>query len=156
LDSRRTLKWRGIGDDPRFEIARVTIAGANLRAVGTQIGVSYELQYQLDPGLLSVQVAGGGQLRLDLGEADFFDLGFSPLFNSLPVLRDDLLRAHLPRDYAMLWVSVPDLTVEHSEQRYDPMGDNRIRFSAGVFVAHLVFDDDGFIVDYPGLAVRVS
>jgi uncharacterized protein len=155
VDASKTLIWRGPGEDRRLEIARVTIAGTELLAIGTQIGASYVLTYQLAPGLLSLEIAGE-RLKLELGDADFFDLGLSPLFNSLLVRRDDLLHALGPRDYTMLWVSVPELAVERSKQRYEPLGDNRIRFSAGSFVVDLAFDEDGFILDYPGLAIRIS
>jgi|SRR5579872_5761694 len=139
-----------------MEIARVTVDGVDLRATGTQIGAVYELRYELLPGLLTVGIVGGEQRVITLEDADFFDLGFSPLFNSLPVRRDDLLRSSEPRDYTMLWVSVPELAVKASAQRYEPLGGNRVRFSAGAFTADLVFDDDGFVLDYPGLASRVS
>jgi len=150
-----TLAWRGPHDDPRMEIAHVTLDGTGLRATGTQIGAVYELRYELAPGLLHVSIVGGPRRSVRLGGADFFDLGFSPLFNSLPVLRDGLLRPSEARDYTMLWVSVPELAVERSAQRYEPLGANRIRFTAGAFGAELVFDDDGFVLDYPGLATRL-
>ncbi len=67
----------------------------------------------------------------DLADADFFDLGFSPLFNSLPVIRDRLLAPGPRRDYLMRWVDVPSLEVSLSEQRYEPLGNGVIRFSAG-------------------------
>jgi hypothetical protein len=82
-------------------------------------------------------------------------VGWSPLFNSLPVLRDDLLRRGAPRDYVMRWVDVPTLEVSRSEQRYEPLGDGLVRFRAGAFVADIRFDDDGYVVDYPGIGTRV-
>jgi hypothetical protein len=139
-----------------MEIAHVRVEGATLRAVGTQIGATYELRYELNPGVLSLEVVERRRLTLTLGEADFFDLGLSPLFNSLPVLRDNLLQTQGHRDYSMLWVSVPELTVERSQQTYTPLGANRIRFSAGSFSTEVLFDDEGFVVDYPGLAFRVT
>ena len=85
----RTVVWRGL-DAPRLELARITIDGRTLMANGTQIGVQpqpYELRYVLEPGHLLLEVVGERKLDLQLPEwADFFDLGFSPVFNSLPVL----------------------------------------------------------------------
>ena len=49
----------------------------------------------------------------------------------------------------MTWVSVPDLAVERSEQRYEPLGANTVRFRAGSFEADPVLDDDGFVIS-PG------
>jgi hypothetical protein len=139
-----------------MEIAHVTLDATGLSAHGTQIGATYELRYHLTPGALKVRLVGGPEKVVDLDGSDFFDLGWSPLFNSLPVLRDNLLAGETTHDYVMCWVGVPDLAVERSEQRYEPLGSNRIRFIAGTFVSVLTFDDEGFVVSYPGLAERVS
>jgi hypothetical protein len=55
----------------------------------------------------------------------------------------------------MRWVDVPSLEVSESPQRYEPLGDGAVRFSAGTFTAAIRFDADGFVVDYPGIAQRV-
>ena len=55
----------------------------------------------------------------------------------------------------MRFVSVPDLTVAESEQRYEPLGEGHVRFSSGNFTADLVFDDEGLVVHYEGLAERL-
>ena len=73
----RTLVWRGL-DAPRMEIARVEVDGDDLRAEGTQIGVAYELRYRLEGGALDLEIVGGPSARVEPGEADFVDLGFSP------------------------------------------------------------------------------
>lgn len=151
----RTLVWSGL-DAPRMEIARVERKGRTLRASGTQIGAAYELRYELAEDRLSVEVVGERQRELRLDGHDFFDLGNSPLFNSLPVLRDDLLRGAEARDYRMRWVSVPELEVEESLQLYEPLGGLHLRFAAGEFVADLEFDEDWFVVHYEGLAQLVA
>ena len=46
------------------------------------------------------------------------DLALSPLTNSMPVLRHRLLEGGGPVDLVMAWVSVPDLSVHASRQRY--------------------------------------
>ncbi|MGN6868284.1 MAG: putative glycolipid-binding domain-containing protein [Solirubrobacteraceae bacterium] len=93
---------------------------------------------------------------MELADADFFDLGWSPLFNSLPVIRDGLLESGPARQYRMRWIDVPSLAVSTSEQRYEPLGDGRVRFSAGDFIAEIRFDRAGFVLEYPGISVRVS
>jgi hypothetical protein len=138
-----------------MEVARVELSHGELRAEGTQLGATYELRYRLRPSTLRVDLVGERSLELDLAGADFFDLGWSPLFNSLPVLRDDLLSGGPARAYEMRWVDVPTLHVERSEQRYEPLGGNVVRFAAGTFSAEIAFDDAGFVVDYPGLSRRV-
>jgi hypothetical protein len=151
----RAVVWRGLGE-PRMEIAHVDLGAEDVRASGTQIGVAYELRYQLEPGLLRVELVGERRLEVELGELDFFDLGLSPLFNSLPVWRDRLLDDGVAREYVMRFVSVPDLEVHESRQRYEPVGGRRLRFFSGDFTAVLEFDDDGLVVRYEHLAERVG
>ena len=79
----RTLLWRGL-DAPRMEIVRVESLD---RANGTQIGISYELRWRLDGPVLELTMDGGPGIRVELGDADFFDLLHSAFFNSLPVAR---------------------------------------------------------------------
>jgi uncharacterized protein len=147
----RTLVWRGL-DAPRMEVARAEVDAGNLRAEGTQLGVAYELRYELEPGRLRVEVVGGRSIDIGLYGADFFDLGYSPLFNSLPVLAG----LDGASDFVMSWVEVPSLEVKQSEQRYEPLGGGVVRFSSGSFTADIEFDAEGFVTRYPGLAVRVS
>ncbi len=152
---RRTAVWRGL-DAPRMEIARVELSGAEARVSGTQLGVSYELRYALEPGLLTLELVGSRVLEVPLDGLDFFDLGLSPLFNSLPVWRDGLLEAGPAQEYVMRFVSVPDLAVAKSEQSYEPLGEGRVRFRSGDFTADLTFDDAGLVVRYEGLAERLA
>jgi hypothetical protein len=149
-----TVVWRGV-DAPRMEIAYVERVSRGLRATGTQIGAGYELRYELEPEHLRAEVVGGRRREIPLGRADFFDLAFSPLLNSLPVLRDGLLEAGPPRDYTMAFVAVPSLEVEPAPQRYEPLGGGAVRFRSGDFVALMTFDGDGLVETYEGLAERV-
>jgi uncharacterized protein len=150
-----SVAWTGDGA-PRMEVARVQRRGTELRATGTQLGAVYELRYRLEPRRLALELVGGASLHVELGDADFFDLGWSPLFNSLPVLRDGLLQAGPARTYAMCWIDVPSLEIQRSEQRYEPLGDGVVRFSAGDFTADIRFDEAGFVLDYPGIGRRVG
>lgn len=147
----RTLVWRGL-DAPRMEIARADVEGEELRARGTQIGVAYELRYELEPGHLRAQIVDGPSLDIGLDGTDFFDLGYSPLLNSLPVLRG----LEAATDFVMAFVEVPSLEVSRMEQRYEPLDDGVIRFRSGSFVAEIAFDADGFVTHYEGLAERVG
>jgi hypothetical protein len=81
------------------------------------------------------------------------DLAFSPLTNFMPARR----LGPEPVDHVMAWVSVPDLGVRRSEQRYEPIDDHHVRFVSldGDFVAELELDDDGLVVRYPQLAELV-
>ena len=127
---------------------------SGLTAVGTQLGPVYELRYRLEPTRLYLEVVGQRSLEVDLVGADFFDLGFSPLFNSLPVIRDTLLEAGPARLYEMRWIDVPSLDVSMSEQRYEPLGNGQVRFSSDDFTSDIRFDEAGFVLEYPGIATR--
>jgi hypothetical protein len=151
---RRTLVWKGL-DAVRLEICRATVADRELRATGTQVGVEpepYELRYALEPGRLRVEIVGGPAADLDLDGTDYFDLEFSPLFNSLPVLEHRLDEGGEARDFVMSLVTVPDLAVSRSHQRYEPFGPGLVRFRSGDFTAMLELDEDGFVTRYPNLA----
>jgi hypothetical protein len=139
-----------------MEIAHIDLGADEFRASGTQIGVAYELRYELEAGLLKLELVCDRSLEVELGGLDYFDLGLSPLFNSLPVWRDGVLEDGESRDYVMRFVSVPELRVFESKQRYEPLGGRRLRYTSGDFTAVLDFDDAGLVVRYEGLAERVG
>ncbi len=103
----------------------------------------------------------GGDLAALAGALDC-DLGLSPLTNSMPVLRHRLHVGGGPVDFLMAWVSVPDLAVHPSRQRYtfvrrEPTA-RVVRYESldGTFVAEVSFDDEGVVLDYPGIARRMA
>jgi hypothetical protein len=110
--------------------------------------------------LMGAFTAGLTELGPAFGGALDCDLGLSPLTNTMPVLRHGLLAGGGPRTFQMAWVSVPDLSVQLSEQTYefirrDPgTGHSVIRFTSDGFEADIVFDSSGFVVDYPGIGRR--
>jgi hypothetical protein len=125
-----------------------------------------------DEGSWSCQSSADGAVRLtapggptaDLGEALDCDLGFSPLTNLMPIRRLDLDRGRGEADFIMAWVSVPDLELFASAQRYEHVAADdsgsivrfvdRGRFAG--FTAELRLDRDGIVIEYPGLATRVE
>jgi uncharacterized protein len=139
-----------------MEIAHADLDGATLVARGTQIGSAYELRYELGGGSLLLDAVGDRTVEVELGDADFFDLGYSPLFNSLPILAHDLHLGGGVRDFTMAWIEVPSLAVRLSQQRYEPLDVGRVRYREGSFAADIEFDDEGFVTYYPGLAERIS
>jgi uncharacterized protein len=151
----KKLAWRA-EDGQRMEVAHIEAVEPHLTASGTQLGATYELRYWLTAGSLVLELVGERKLGLSLDGADFFDLAWSPLFNSLPVLRDRLLeRGARAREYQMRWIDVPSLEVRSSQQCYEPLGNGVVRFSAGSFSSDIRFDQSGFVLDYPGLATRL-
>ena len=67
-------------------------------------------------GALDLEAAGN--LPEDSGSACDPDLGLSPLFNTMPLLRMRGPGVDDPADFVMLWISVPDLALRLSRQRY--------------------------------------
>jgi len=86
------------------------------------------------------------------------DLTGSPLTNTLPIRRLGLLKAEpgVAHRISVAWVLLPSLEVVQADQIYTALGDGRVRYASETFSADLVVDDDGFVVDYPGLAKRAG
>jgi uncharacterized protein len=149
----RTLVWRGL-DEPRMEIVR---AESLDRAHGTMIGIAYELRWKLDGAVLELTLDGGPGVRVELGDADFFDLNHSAFFNSLPVARDGLLNeGAAAREYTMRFVRVPELTAQPVWQRYEPLGNRVVRYHSSGYQADITFDADGFVTSYQDYLERVG
>ncbi|MFE9025428.1 putative glycolipid-binding domain-containing protein [Streptomyces iakyrus] len=167
-----------------FETAWPELAGGVLRARGRAVGFvpePYWVRYELDTAdrlvtrRLRVTTESADEVRtLDLlhdghghwsangepvpdvdGALDC-DLGLCPLTNTMPVLRHGLHRTPGERELLMAWVSVPDLAVRPSRQTYTHLGPGRVRFTSGDFRSDLAFDEEGFVVDYPQLATRLT
>lgn len=181
----RSVAW--VKEDPfGVEFADASLSADSLSAQGVAVGTDpspYRLDYSLESGesfvttRLQVTARGEGwehtlDLRRsaagewsaadtelpDLGGALDCDLGLSPLTNSMPVLRHGLLEPGELVDFLMAWVSVPDLAVHRSLQRYVPLGEGVVRYESldDDFTAEIVFDSDGLVVDYPGIAKRLD
>jgi uncharacterized protein len=175
---RRFYAWRGL-DGWRAEGCTVARGDFGLRAVGVQLGATYQLDYGLECGpdlftqrlVLNVKDAAGergalleraedgtwtagDEVLTNLDGALDCDLAHSPLTNYMPAAR----LGEDPVDHVMAWVDVPSLDVVRSGQRYEPLGPRRVRYVSldSDFTAELELDEEGFVVDYPGLAERVQ
>jgi uncharacterized protein len=140
------------------------------------VGEGWERRLRLeraDDGEWTVEVGGQGEADMPApgGDSEALagaldcDLGLSPLTNAMPVHRHRLDRDPGSVDFAMAWVSVPDLAVRLSRQRYEHLGRDAnggtVRFSSFdgdevEFTSDLEFDADGLIRVYPKLARRVE
>lgn len=173
------VAWNGT-PEWRAEVCEVALSEGGVAATGAQLGASpapYRAAYELEARgnwvtrRLHVEVGGVGSLELrhdgkgtwagvenaaELEGALDCDLAFSPLTNLMPVRRHRLHEQPGTADFAVAWVSLPDLEVHRSQQRYEHLEPGRVRFSSGDFVAELELDADGLVVVYPGLARRVS
>ncbi|MGO4533440.1 putative glycolipid-binding domain-containing protein [Leifsonia sp. 2MCAF36] len=107
------------------------------------------------PGLSDVHAVDGA---LDC------DLALSPVTNTMPIRRLGALDGLEETELTMAWVALPSLTVTASRQAYsaaagfDPSsgwGVVRYRSLDSEFMADLTVDEDGLVVDYPGIARRI-
>jgi uncharacterized protein len=183
MPTSRVITWE-VSESRGIETAWIELGDDTLRGRGRAVGTvpePYWISYELDTTeafvtrRLQVTVESAGGVRtLDLrhdgaggwtangeqvpevvGALDC-DLGLCPLTNTMPVLRHGLHLAPGERELLMAWVSVPDLAVLPSRQTYTHLGRHRIRFVSDDFRSDIGFDDDGFVVDYPGLATRLD
>lgn len=85
------------------------------------------------------------------------DLGWSPSTNTLPIRRLNLPVGHSSGVLRMAWVRFPGLTVEALPQEYLRKSEHVYRYTSrgGAFSADLEVDDEGLVLDYPGVWRRV-
>jgi uncharacterized protein len=111
---------------------------------------------------VDLQTPGGDTAGLE--DSLDCDLGLSPLTNFMPIRRHDLQREPGEAEFVMAWVSVPDLALHVSAQRYEHVRMEAegavVRFiDEGMFkgfTSELELDQDGLVRRYPGLAARVG
>ncbi|SRR6266536_777727 len=106
----------------------------------------------------------GGDVSQFTGAIDP-DLGLSPLFNTMPVLRHRLLEdGSRADDFLMVWISVPNLQLHLSPQRYTHVREAGEMPAVVLFESvgegedfrqEIQFDADGLVVDYPQIATRI-
>lgn len=183
--TRRQLLW-AVTETAGFESCWLSTDGLALHAEGRAVGQSpapYWLSYTLDTDEhavttrmtvtavtetdrrdLELRRTGSvwtvdGTPRPDLADALDCDLAFSPLTNTMPILRTDLHRNPGSADFHMAFIEVPSLEVALSQQSYTHLTTTAegatVRFSAGTYIRDLEIDRDGLVVTYPTLAHRV-
>lgn len=178
MDAERlTARGTSIGVDPvgyelRYRLvtgARFVTAGLEVEVTGAGWSRSIELRREASGAwTCSAEQHGEPQELAEAGgdpgafaEALDCDLGLCPLTNTMPVLRSGLLGPAGPQDFVMAWVSVPDLAVSRSVQRYEHIEHteqgSRVRYVGEHrgFVGELSLDKNGFVTHYPELAERI-
>ena len=99
-----------------------------------------------------------GQSRGSYEGALDVDVVFSPFFNALPIRRTGLYRRVDSVTLPVVYVNLPDLTVSQASISYSSSGQGGaegIKLHSPVADTTITVDDDGFILDYPGLATRI-
>lgn len=83
------------------------------------------------------------------------DMVFSPFFNALPIRRIGLNQSAQSVLVPVVYVSLPDLTVEAATISYSSECGAGIKLKSPVADTVITVDDEGFPLDYPGLATRI-
>jgi hypothetical protein len=80
---------------------------------------------------------------------------FSPFFNALPIRRTGLYEQADSITTPVVYVRLPELSVEQAVTSYSSDGSGSIKLVSPVADTTITVDDEGFILDYTGLAERI-
>lgn len=97
-----------------------------------------------------------GESRAAYDGALDVDMVLSPFFNALPIRRLGLQQTSETVTVPVLYVYLPSLTVKAAELSYTGSGNGAaFELKSPVGDTTVVVDNEGFIIDYPGLAERI-
>lgn len=97
-----------------------------------------------------------GERRAGYNGALDVDVVFSPFFNALPIRRLGLHERADSVTLPVVYVNVSEMSVTAETMSYSSEGrPDGIKLSSPVANTTVGVDDEGFIVDYPGLAERI-
>ena len=97
---------------------------------------------------------GQNNLRSTFNGAIDVDVVLSPFFNTLPIRRLGLHADAENVEVPVAYVTLPQLAVQEATLTYSS-GPNGIHVLSPVSSATITVDTDGFVLDYPGLSVRI-
>jgi hypothetical protein len=158
--------------DGGLDISGVVIAGED----GVRFGLYYrlkldalwhtkEVQLRTTSGHVLLLESDGrghwqenGKDRADLQGCIDIDIQATPITNTLPIRRLDLETGE-SMEIRLGYVSLPELIVTAASQRYTALEAGSLyRFESleDGFTADLPVDQDGFVLDYPGLFRRLA
>ena len=95
-----------------------------------------------------------GERRAGYNGALDVDVVFSPFFNALPIRRTGLYQRTDSITCPVVYVRLPELSVDPAVISYSSAPDG-IKLHSPVAETTIRVDEDGFILDYPGLAERI-
>jgi len=120
------------------------------------------VSYRISPGRIEInglvlEHDGQGSWR-DRPELDGcleVDISITPLTNTLPISRLRLATGE-SREIRAVYIDMPSLQLSVMPQRYTRLGDRGYRYQSENFQADLILDDNGLVIDYPGLWRRIA
>jgi uncharacterized protein len=95
-----------------------------------------------------------GQSRGAYNGALDVDMVFSPFFNALPIRRTGIYTRAESITVPVVYVTLPEFAVNPASISYDSVLDG-IKLHSPVADTTITVDENGFILDYPGLAERI-
>lgn len=101
---------------------------------------------------------GAGSPLGNLDGCTDIDIWPTPFTNSFPIRRGSMAIGER-QEFRMAWVFGPTLTVQPQQQAYTRLADRRYLFESldgSGFKAELPVDEDGIVLDYPGLFQRLK
>lgn len=165
------IAWERL-DEPGLECLDLSIGPTGIRAEGRYVGVaegtpaaagytilldaSWRVQRVACSWGLGAERASRELSDWDLAGYDDVDLAWTPFTNTLPIRRLRLQPGE-SRDIRVAWIQ-PGLQLVEGLQRYTRLDPNTWRFESltSGFTAELSVDDDGLVIDYPGLFRRIA
>ncbi|SPB13203.1 transcriptional regulator [Caballeronia novacaledonica] len=137
--------------DARWQVTRLALKLAG--------GASLDLHRKDgDNGDAHAWTGANGELLEQLRGCIDVDITATPFTNTLPIRRLQLARGER-RVIRVAYVRVPQLSVSAVEQAYTCIEpDHRYRYEGldTGFTADITVDENGFVLDYPGLYKRVA
>jgi uncharacterized protein len=95
-----------------------------------------------------------GQSRGSFDGALDVDVVFSPFFNALPIRRTGIYKGSESITVPVVYVTLPEFAVNPASIAYSS-GPDGIKLHSPVADTTITVDENGFILDYPGLAERI-
>lgn len=97
-----------------------------------------------------------GEHRAAYNGALDVDVEFSPFFNALPIRRLGVYERAAAVTLPVVYVNMPDMSITADTVSYSSTGSrDGIKVRTPIANTTLSVDEEGFIVDYPGLAERI-
>jgi hypothetical protein len=97
-----------------------------------------------------------GERRAAYNGALDVDVEFSPFFNALPIRRLGLYERAASVTLPVVYVNVPEMSITADTVSYSSTGSlDEINLRSPISDTTVSVDEEGFIVDYPGLAERI-
>lgn len=175
----KRIRWRRLDRESlEYMVFRSMESGFRAEAVivDAEYGLHYRIDLDADWGFRSLDLAMTGEerglaLRYDeaagwvdgegnslpyLAPAREIDISISPITNTLPVRRLGLAIGE-SAEIVTAYIEFPTLNVIADPQRYTRLEEGRYEYKSldSDFLREITVDEDGFVIDYPDLFVRL-